>query len=239
MEETYTTKAIVLNRQPFRENDLRVAVFSMDYGRLELVARGAKKLKSKQAGHIEPITLAKLMIVRGKQFDYIGSALGENFYAGIKSDLEKICFVGKAVALVKRLVKENLKSEDVFWLLEEFLSVMNQELGIRNKKFFYYFFILKLLSSLGYEPELKNCLKCKKKIEPGNNYFNFKSGGLECGRCSDKNKDSIKISDDCIKVLRLGIGSDFTTLQKLKIDKRLEKEVISAIDGFYRYNFGG
>ncbi|MFH1822239.1 MAG: recombination protein O N-terminal domain-containing protein [Patescibacteria group bacterium] len=43
MEETYTTKAIVLNRQPFRENDSRVVVYSFEQGKMELVARGTKK----------------------------------------------------------------------------------------------------------------------------------------------------------------------------------------------------
>ena len=47
MEETYNTKAIILNRQPFRERDSRVTIFSLERGKLILVARGTKKITSK------------------------------------------------------------------------------------------------------------------------------------------------------------------------------------------------
>ena len=88
MEETYRVKAIILNRQAFRENDVMVTVQSMDKGKLKLVARGVKKMQSKLAGHLEPLNLGDIMVVRGKQFNYVGSANAENCYANIKSDLE-------------------------------------------------------------------------------------------------------------------------------------------------------
>ena len=87
MEETYATKAIVLNRVPFRENDIRVSLYSSDQGRLDLIARGARKTKSKIAGHIEPISLARIMVIRGKRLDYLGSAINEASYFNIKNDL--------------------------------------------------------------------------------------------------------------------------------------------------------
>ena len=43
MEETFYTRAIILKRSPWRENDSKVTVYSLERGRLELVARGTKK----------------------------------------------------------------------------------------------------------------------------------------------------------------------------------------------------
>lgn len=43
MEETFYTGAIILKRSPWRENDSKVIVYSLEKGKLELVARGTKR----------------------------------------------------------------------------------------------------------------------------------------------------------------------------------------------------
>ena len=89
MEDTYNTKAIILRRTPYRESDLRLTVYTPEHGKKILIARGALKQKAKLTGHLEPLVLSDVMIVRGKNYDYIGSAQGKKFYLNIKSDLEK------------------------------------------------------------------------------------------------------------------------------------------------------
>jgi|WetSurMetagenome_2_1015567.scaffolds.fasta_scaffold00428_3 DNA repair protein RecO (recombination protein O) len=124
MEETYNIKAIILNRYDFRESDSRIICYSADRGKLELVARGAKKIKSKSAGHLEPLTLSRLMVVHGKDFDYAGTAVGENFYPEIKNNLEKTQTAIKALLLVEKMTRENELDghEDIFILLKIFLE---------------------------------------------------------------------------------------------------------------------
>jgi DNA repair protein RecO (recombination protein O) len=106
MEPTFNTRAIILNRVDFRESDSRIICYSEDVGKLELVARGAKKLKSKSSGHIEPLTLSSIMVVKGKDVNYAGTATGENFYPDIKADLDKIFIALQALALVEKMTRE-------------------------------------------------------------------------------------------------------------------------------------
>ena len=58
MDETYNFEAIVLNRYAFRESDSRVILYSREKGKLELVARGTKKIKSK-ISYIELLNLLR------------------------------------------------------------------------------------------------------------------------------------------------------------------------------------
>ncbi len=238
MDETYQTKAIILNRKPFRENDTKVSVFCLKKGRLELVARGAKKVSSKLAGHIEPIILANIMVIRGKRYDYLGSAINENSFLNIKNDLDKLSIAGKAVNVFQKLIKENEKDEKLFKLLEDFLETLNNyELRITNYELFFYFFVMKLLVELGYTPELYNCVVCKKKIEPGNNKFNLNKGGVAHNTCLVGEQSSLTITDNCIKVLRMVVNDDLKKLTKLKIDSNLNKEVKKISSSFYKFNF--
>jgi len=133
MEQTYNTKAIIMSRGDFRENDSRILCYSEDRGKLELVARGAKKLKSKSSGHLEPLTLTRLMVVQGKDFDYAGTAIGENFYPEIKNNLDKIFIASEAVKLVEKMTRigEVDSHTEIFNLLKDFLDGLekNSPLG--------------------------------------------------------------------------------------------------------------
>jgi DNA repair protein RecO (recombination protein O) len=130
MESTYNTRVIILNRFDFRENDSRIICYSEDRGKLELVARGAKKLKSKSSGHIEPLTLSNIMVVKGKDVNYAGTATGENFYSNIKEDLDKIFIASQAMSLVDKMTRvgEIDDHEKIFNLLKGFLD--NLENGV-------------------------------------------------------------------------------------------------------------
>jgi DNA repair protein RecO len=137
MEETFNTKAIILNRYDFRETDSRIICFSPERGKMELVARGAKKLKSKLSGHIEPLTLARIMVVRGRDINYVGTAAGEIFFSNIKDDLEKIKTALAAAALVEKMTRENETDglAKVFCLLKDFLEDLDCGKLVNNDDF--------------------------------------------------------------------------------------------------------
>ncbi|MBU4257034.1 DNA repair protein RecO [Patescibacteria group bacterium] len=238
MEATYQTKAIILSRQPFRENDCRVIVYSRDRGKIDLVARGTKKISSKLAGHLEPFNLSDLMVARGRQYDYIGAAISQNCHYNIKTDLEKLFFAAQAVAIFNKSVKPGEKGEKLFELLQDFLETLNEnKLSVIRYQLFYHFFTLNMLAELGYRPELHNCVICGNKILPAGNQFNLSKGGLVCASCqkNNKNKHVLPISADCIKVLRLAVESDLNKLIKLKINDKLIKEINDIICSFYNF----
>lgn len=238
MEETYNTKAIILDRQPFRESDSKVAVFCFDKGRQELVARGTRKISSKLSGHIEPLTLANIMIVRGKHYNYLGSAINENSFINIKNDLDKLYLAGEAINIFKKLVKENEKDEFLFGLLDNFLKILNnKEFDLKNRELFLSFFIFKLIGELGYSPELFNCVVCKNKITPGKNKLSLSKGGIICAKCKIDDKSILTISDNCIKVLRMAASHKQEKLTKLNLEKKLVHEINNIIRSFYKYNF--
>lgn len=240
MEETYQLKTIILDKKPFREHDVKITVFSLEKGKLELVVRGVKKLKSKLAGHTEPITLANIMAIKGRHFDYAGSAFGESYFTNIKNNFDKLYSAGRALMIFKRIVKEGERDEKLFYVLENFFGVLEKiELSVIGYQLLVDFFILKLMIFLGYKPELYNCLVCNSKIKPNGNSFNIFKGGLVCLKCNrPDNTRALTISDNCVKVLRLAADDNhnFEKLAKLKINKNLTKEVMKIIESFSKYH---
>lgn len=237
MNETYNTTAIILKRQVFRECDSRVVVYGDKIGKIDLIARGTKKTESKLAGHLEPISLSSLMVVRGRRFDYIGSAFNKNAFINIKNDLDKINIASEAIKIFHKLVKEGEKDEKIFVLLVEFLEELNSEVDKADLQLFFDFFIFKFISDLGHTPELYNCVVCKNKIKPNNNKFDLPRGGIVCPDCRKKENNLLAATNESIKVLRFILKNDFKSLTKLSINDNLSAEINMLISSFYNYNF--
>jgi DNA repair protein RecO (recombination protein O) len=236
MEETYPTKAIILNKRPFKESDSKVCVFSANKGRLELIVRGTGKIKSKLSGHTEPFSLSNIMIIKGKAYDYIGGALAENVYYNIKNDFEKTFFACKLFSKFLKVVKEEESGEaqDVYFLLKDFLEEFDKcEENILKYENFYNAFLLKLLFILGYKINLNNCVLCGEKFKTDNIYIDFNSGGIVCEKCT--NVGFLKISKECVKILRFFSLNDFSGIKKIKLNKKTVKEVSRITGHYYQY----
>jgi DNA repair protein RecO (recombination protein O) len=237
MDETKHSQAIILNRSDYRESDSLITCYTRNFGKLSLVARGTKKIKSKLAGHLEPISLTDILIIKGKGFDYVGSALMADAYLGIKDNLNKIYYAGRVVGWFNRLVKDGQIDERLFLLLGRWLEVLDnypaEEFTKENGELFFIFFALKLMAELGYKPEMYNCLNCQEKIKPGKNYFNLKNGGIICEKCLEEERQEqeiasnelLTISDNCIKLMRFIMDNRLDAAKKLKLDKKVIKEL--------------
>jgi len=239
MEETFNIKALILNRKPFSEDGSKVTVYSENLGKLELMARGAKKIKSKLAGHLEPISLAEIMAVRGRQYNYIGAAVSKNCYVNIKNNFNKIKAAGQAIKVFNLIIKPGQSDQDIFSLLKNYFDFLDGASVKPDYDLFVQLFIFKLLIKLGHKPELYNCVNCRKKISPSGNKFDLARGGLVCVKCLPKPERAhqLIISENSIKILRLADKSDFKELDKINLSSNIKKEILNIVSLFFSYIF--
>lgn len=255
MQETYNLQALILNRSGFGEADGRVAVYSLERGRQELVARGLKKIKSKLAGHLEPLTLSHIMAVRGRQYDYAGAAVNERCYFNIKNDLAKLAAAGQAVRVFNKIIKGGSPDREIFELLKNFLDELDRAAaGKISFELLSWLFIFKLLVKLGQGPELYSCVNCRVKVSPtglpvrpasperkrseqAGLKFDLARGGLLGAECQTPKEmaKSLTISENLVKLLRLAEENDFDKLSRVKINDREEKQAKNIIGSFLDY----
>ena len=134
MEDTNNTKAIILKRQSYRENDSSVVVYTPDFGKMTLIARGTKKITSKLIGHLEPISLSDIMIVKGKGRHYIGGAICQDAFLNIKDDLNKLYYAGQGIRVFNRLVRDGQGDPDLFNLLKNWLELLDTAAELSKEK---------------------------------------------------------------------------------------------------------
>ncbi|MEK7211883.1 MAG: DNA repair protein RecO [Patescibacteria group bacterium] len=242
----YNTCAIVLSRRNFREADRVYIAYTRDFGKLELLARGARKIESKLAAHLEPFTLTEIMIGRGKNFDHLAGAEVVEEFANIKNDFTKMNFLHYCFEVVEKATQWEVRDDRVYGLLLElmfslesfsFTDTMStwEKYQALTKSF-----VVKLLALLGYAPEIRNCLICKNPIPAKGNIFNLKRGGLVCGHCHHRDLDlpneKVNISADAIKVLRFFINSPTYRALSLKSNQSPVQETMKIIEKFLAFH---
>lgn len=237
----YHTHGIILKRKDFRENDGSFLIYTKDRGVIDAVAKGARKIKSKLSPHLSYFSLVDLMIAKGKNFNQIAGAMMIKDFSGIKSDLFKIILASYCIEVLGQLVKSDHKDKQIWKLINDILGLINNkpaksDLEKKQLEVLVRAFALKLMSELGYNPELENCVLCKNKIIPSGNIFSMQQGGLICGECHKRNKiygsENPAISTNAIKALRLIIKEDLEKFSKLKMNPDLIKEITKIIDSF-------
>src|SRR3989339_1232278 len=65
--------SIVLSRRDIREFDQIVAFYSLEYGRVDVLARGLKKILSKNSAYLLPGNIVEAEIIVGKENFTLGA----------------------------------------------------------------------------------------------------------------------------------------------------------------------
>ena len=161
-------KAIVLSRKTFREDDLLITIYTEKYGKIVLQAVGAKKIKSKMAGHVEPISLVDIEWVKGKTLDKLTGAVISSSFSDIKNDVIKTAYGMYFLEIVEQATENSHEDIKIFELLLNFLNKIskldNSDLSILRIIYIYKFLALSGFSPLFKKVENSNEFNLIKKI---------------------------------------------------------------------------
>lgn len=232
----YRTEGFLFKKEPRGESDEILILFTKDFGRLEILAKGVKKIKSKLRGNVNLFYLSRIEFIQGKVYKTLtDTALIEKF-EDIRKNLLKLKLVFALSELMDNLLIEQEKDERAWGLLTETLFKINEKkIRFSAVRLLYYYFFWNLISILGYRPELYNCSFCKKKIKPDEIYFSSKEGGLVCPNCFKKDESVIKIKPEAVKILRFLIERDLPILEKLKLENKHFEELESVTKNFFSF----
>jgi len=65
-ERLYRTEAVILRRSDIGEADRLLTCYTPTRGKIRVIAKGARKITSRKAGHIELFIHSALLIAKGK-----------------------------------------------------------------------------------------------------------------------------------------------------------------------------
>lgn len=120
------TTGIVLSRTDYGEADRILTVLTPDYGKLRLMAKGVRRVKSKLAGGIELFSVSHVSFIRGRR--EIGTLVSTRLirhYGHIVSDIERVQLGYDLIKLLNKVTEDEPDGE-YFELLEQAFAALNE-----------------------------------------------------------------------------------------------------------------
>lgn len=159
MTPRYTkVEAFILKRRNSGESDKILTIFTKEYGKLRVAARGIRKITSKRAPHLEVFSRVNMVLHKGKILDIVGEVDALDVYSSLRKTLERASIAYYMSELIDALIPEKQEYNDVFALLQNTFEHLDA-LPHRRLKEELYAFSNKLLRLLGY-------LEDKKMLRP-------------------------------------------------------------------------
>ena len=147
---SFRVEAVVLRHADWGEADRLLTLYTRERGKVRAIAKGARKIRSRKAGHLEPFTHVTLQLARGHDLLIVTQADTLDAYLAIHANLIKTSYAAYAVELLDRFTyEEDTENYHIFRLLTEALALLEQEadpwLALRDYE-------VCLLDILGYRP---------------------------------------------------------------------------------------
>lgn len=124
---TYKVKGIIIKAIDLPSADQIFILYTLEQGKIEAVARGVKKMKSKLKNSLELFNLINAEIATGKNLDIIINASVVKRYYSLKQNLTSLSFAYPFLELIEKLTPFGEERSEVFFLLKNNLDIINKE----------------------------------------------------------------------------------------------------------------
>lgn len=193
----FNTKAITLGHRPFGESDREYDLYTQEFGRILLMAPGARKIKAKLSGHLESPGISNMNFVSKDDRFTINSALKVKNFEWIKKTPDSLILYLEIISLLKKFVGFHLKERAIWDLCINIfvgLEKISEKKLSDGVKLLGIIFKIKFLEIMGHKPNIESCSVCGEKLD--DIYFNEEKYFL-CLKCAG-NKKKIKYSSPII-----------------------------------------
>src|SRR3989344_4227240 len=162
MYNLHHTEGIILSANDFGEADRIYNIYTKDFGKVSVLAKGVRLEKSKLQPHLLPLSFARVSFIEGKEFMRLTDA--EEILSPLLDEKTYSAFSG-ACSFLERLVKGQEKDEAVWELLKSaYQCLLDTRCLVKNE--FETLFQARLLHRLGY-------VDSEEELISGNSWFDL------------------------------------------------------------------
>ena len=226
MQEKVT--GIVLHSSPMGEYDKRLVILTVECGKVVAFAKGARRPKSSLSACSQVFTFAEFSMFRGSNSNTVSSAVGKNYFAYLREDLEGIYYGCYFCEVMDYYTKENLDAKEELTLLYQTLRALG--IPSLNRELIRYIFELKLLTINGEAPNVFQCRQCGK--EPDSASFYWEDAEIACSECITEGKH-IDLSETALYTMRRIITEKTAHLYTFNVSERVRMELKTAISKYF------
>lgn len=227
---------IILSENNLGDFDKMLTMLTPGAGKISCVAKGARRPKSALLAGTQIFCFGEYLMYKGTNTYHINSVETIEVFYNIRTDLDKLKYAVHINKIVQDVTHENENSYNILQLLLNTLYTISETdkdldmvLGV---------FKLRLLTILGFTPNINKCTNCKEKENL--QYFSIRDNGFKCEACSKQDKSTIKMSESTINAIKYTVMApakkifsfnikdealeEFKLITKIYFNEKLEKE---------------
>lgn len=228
----YKTPAIVLRGRTYGEADRILTLYTGERGKIDAIAKGARRTKSHLAGRLEFGNEVLLGMHRGRNLDVVVSAdiLQPHWQRLVQP--ERFAAANLIVELIDAFCEPDLAQPEIYALLTAALSAVGQSddpLALLPR------FSMRLLDALGLAPPVDVCVHCGGSLEGHGAWVDAEHGGFGCEGCRVTWREVLSLeADDVRNLAAVGAAPGGPVTPALRATRR----VAQAIEALVNHHLG-
>ncbi len=239
-----STEAIVLRSMKYGETSRIVTLYTRRYGRISVLAKGARSLRSKFGSSLEPMSHAAVVIYRKEQrtLHLLSKSDIARPMNRITGDAVKMAAGLAVIELVAMVMREEEENQGLFDLLASCLHALDD--ANRNEVNIVAYFLVGLLRNLGFGLSVTTCARCARRMDDDKAgttaHLLLSSGSVICQACAAKeHTGGVPVPLGTIRsVIRLTEG-DAASATNLSIAPGRRDEILAILQTFLQYHVEG
>lgn len=221
-------EGIVIRTTDYAETNKIVTLFTREWGKVGVMARGAKKPNSRLTAISQPFTHGYYLVQKGRGLGSLQQGEMITSMRSIREDIFLTAYASYVIDLTDKSTEEKKPNPFLFELLLQTLNYMNEGYDLDILVNIYE---MKMLNVLGLYPVLDHCTICGST--EGDFSFSIREGGLICHRCIEKDPYHYKVSSATIRLLRIFYMLDLSRLGNISVKDSTKAELKQVINAYY------
>ncbi|MGD2271190.1 MAG: DNA repair protein RecO [Desulfobacterales bacterium] len=237
----FSTPAILLRRINFGDYDLIITFFTLQIGKLTVIAKSAKKSTKRFFGILELFSVLEIVVAGGGQkgLPVLQEAALKQPFANIRADITKTGYASYWAELIDVWLEDGVKQVDLFRLFQHVLEQLDH--GNVTDAAASILFQMRFTQLSGHSPNLRQCSVCRtplENIETDKVLFNPKRGGLVCQNCDRRSEGHLSLSKGTVKQLLWVEKGDLTQAGRIRFTPQALNEGLQLLEAFVPYHLG-
>ena len=233
------SEAIILKTQPFQESSKIVRLYSKDFGKISVIAKGARRPKSplravlETGYHVEVIFYFK----EGRDLFVLSQCDLLNSFQGLHDNFDRSAM---SMAVLELINGSSVGPDINTPLFDQILMTMNAiDSAQKNYSNYYWNFALHLLNILGFRFDVQSCIGCGSALSRGKLFAALKKGGVLCSICGSKEMVDFSVSLETIKLLGQYASLPPADVSRFVPSRYADQEINELLHRFMIYHLEG
>ena len=228
----YGTEGLILSRHLYGDTSLICNLFTKDFGRLSIIAKGVRKLKNPNSAILRPLQFVDLhYYYRPKRnIQLLKEVTINTHFFSTHNNYRKIIASYQIIDIMNQICKIENPNKIIFRLSKSVLNKINA-CNYKNIILYHIFFKLQLLKYIGYQPIIDFCSVCNCSLRSAT--YDWGIGQLVCNNCNYKKSD-LNFQSEHFKLIQCLSNTHIDKIEELEV---IDKNYFIGIDKYLLYFF--